>query len=216
MDNSFTSNEFLFSFEGRINRVKYWYALFASMISCGVFLAVLAFALGAIFGASAKSFHFNIFEVFGYPPSLPFRASFSNTGPASTLTAALFYVGGTPIFIVGMWFLAATTLKRLHDRNKSGWWNVPFFIAPNLLGKLADGLDDSYAAVFLTLVAFVLGFWGFVELICLRGTRGPNRFGPDPLALRDTRPRRDQHSELEFVPYSAGPSVGAHVMRGHE
>jgi uncharacterized membrane protein YhaH (DUF805 family) len=29
----------------------------------------------------------------------------------------------------------------------------------------------------------VLGIWGFVELGCLRGTAGPNRFGPDPLVV---------------------------------
>jgi uncharacterized membrane protein YhaH (DUF805 family) len=31
-------------------------------------------------------------------------------------------------------------------------------------------------------VAFALYIWGFVEMGCLRGTVGPNRFGPDPLA----------------------------------
>jgi len=32
----------------------------------------------------------------------------------------LFYAMGAPIFVVGMWFLTAATVKRLHDRNKSG------------------------------------------------------------------------------------------------
>jgi len=32
------------------------------------------------------------------------------------------------------------------------------------------------------LVALALGGWGLVELGCLRGTFGPNRFGSDPLA----------------------------------
>jgi uncharacterized membrane protein YhaH (DUF805 family) len=31
------------------------------------------------------------------------------------------------------------------------------------------------------LVSLALMIWGFVELGCLRGTVGPNRFGPDPL-----------------------------------
>jgi uncharacterized membrane protein YhaH (DUF805 family) len=30
-------------------------------------------------------------------------------------------------------------------------------------------------------VAFAFSVWLFVELGFLRGTRGPNRFGPDPL-----------------------------------
>jgi uncharacterized membrane protein YhaH (DUF805 family) len=33
----------------------------------------------------------------------------------------------------------------------------------------------------LGLAAFVVSIWGLVELGFLRGTSGPNRFGPDPL-----------------------------------
>jgi uncharacterized membrane protein YhaH (DUF805 family) len=50
MDNSYTSNAFLFSFEGRINRAKYWYALCASMISCLVRLVFLVFLMFALNG----------------------------------------------------------------------------------------------------------------------------------------------------------------------
>jgi uncharacterized membrane protein YhaH (DUF805 family) len=31
------------------------------------------------------------------------------------------------------------------------------------------------------LASFAITVWAFVELGCLRGTVGPNRFGPDPL-----------------------------------
>jgi uncharacterized membrane protein YhaH (DUF805 family) len=219
MDNSWTSNKFLFSFEGRINRAKYWYALYASMISCLFFLAVWAFVLGAIFGVSVKSVHLNIYDVFNDPPSLPFRVDFSSGGH-TWLVSVLFYAGGTPIFIAAIRILAATTLKRLHDRNKSGWWLVPFFLAPNLLHKAGDWLGDSYLAGFVMLVVAALSLWGFVEMLCLRGTRGPNRFGTDPLGtvIRSPRavPNWDQLRELEFVPHSAGPSPGEHVKREHD
>src|ERR1700719_3669854 len=214
-----TDNQFLFSFEGRINRAKYWYALFASMTFCLVFMAAGASAIGVIFGAAVKSVHVHIFDVFGNPPSFPFSASFGN---ADTATAALitliFHVAGTPIFVIGIWFLAATTIKRLHDRNKSGWWIVAFMIAPALLGSIVDRLDDeSYTAAALALAAFGLNAWGFIELLFLKGRSGPNRFGPDPLApvIPDApapAPAHwDQHSELEFVPHSASPSPGPHV-----
>lgn len=221
MGNSLTSNEFLFGFQGRINRARYWYAVFACMISCLVFLILLAAALGAIFGAGVKSVDLNTFGVFGDSPSLPFKADFSGAGPASPVSL-LFYALGTPIFVVDLWFLAATTVKRLHDRDKSGWWIVPFFVVPNLLGKIGDRLADSWLANFLVLVMVVLGVWAFVEMLCLRGTKGPNRFGPDPLApaaplaAAETRQRWDQQSEVEFVPHSAGPPAGPHVMRGHD
>jgi uncharacterized membrane protein YhaH (DUF805 family) len=84
---------------------------------------------------------------------------------------------------------------------------VLFCIAPCLYSHFKDRLPDTYALGVLELVAFVLCLWGFVELLCLRGTRGPNRFGPDPLAPIDTRRRWEQQSELEFVPHRAGPSA---------
>jgi Protein of unknown function (DUF805) len=113
-------------------------------------------------------------------------------------------------------------IKRLHDRDKSGWWFAPFFIAPGLLERLADWLDNPPLALLVSALSFGLSIWCFVELFCLRGIKGPNRFGSDPLAPVapvapvETRPRWNQQSELEFVPHSAGPSPGAHVKRGHE
>lgn len=51
------------------------------------------------------------------------------------------------------WVHWATIVQRLHDRNKSGHWAFLLFIP--LLGPL----------------------WALVELGCLPGTPGPNRFG---------------------------------------
>lgn len=49
----------------------------------------------------------------------------------------------------------AVSVRRLHDQDRSGWllllWLVPF-----------------------------LGWFALLVLMCLDGTRGPNRFGPDP------------------------------------
>ena len=128
---SMVSNEFLFSFEDRINRLKYWYGFFASLISGLFFLWVLAFAIGGIFGTGVESVDLNPFDIFSIPPSLPFRASFGDAGPwgKATLIPLAFYAAGTPIYVVSTWFLLATTIKRLHDRDRSGWWIVPFFIA---------------------------------------------------------------------------------------
>jgi uncharacterized membrane protein YhaH (DUF805 family) len=211
-----TSNQFLFGFEGRINRAKYWYALFASMCFCIVFMGVAAFAISQIFGASVKSVHVGLVEVFGIPKSLPFSATFSGADPeTSALVTLLFNIAATPIFVIGIWFLAATTIKRLHDRDKSGWWIIVFLIVPALLNGLADRLnDESYVIMILSgslaYAAFAFSAWGFVELLFLKGMREPNRFGPDPLApalpAAPAAAHWDQHSEMEFIPHSANPS----------
>ena len=62
--------------------------------------------------------------------------------------------------IINLLFLypgLALLCKRWHDREKSGWWSL------------------------ILLVPIVGSIWVFVELGFLRGNKGPNRFGPDPL-----------------------------------
>jgi uncharacterized membrane protein YhaH (DUF805 family) len=89
---------------------------------------------------------------------------------------------GIVIFISSL----AVGVKRLHDRNKSGWYLVLFYIIPSILivAGIAVGtiMEDSIMiASILGLVAAAIGIWAFIELGCLRGTEGPNQYGPDPL-----------------------------------
>ena len=72
-----------------------------------------------------------------------------------------------------LWIYLATSVKRLHDRDKSGWWIVPFFALPCLYSQFGDRTGDwlgEWAAMLLGLIAFVFSVWGFVEMYCLRGT----------------------------------------------
>lgn len=59
------------------------------------------------------------------------------------------------------WPALAVSVKRWHDRGKSGWW------------------------VLINLVPLVGWLWAVVETGFLRGTPGPNRYGDDPLAAED-------------------------------
>jgi uncharacterized membrane protein YhaH (DUF805 family) len=221
MDNHSTSNKFLSGFEGRINRAKYANEIFSVLIGFPLCLALLALVLSVVFGTSVKSVHFSITDIFNDPPSFPFSVSFGDTG-AAWLASLLFHVFAAPIVVEGIRMLAVGTIKRLHDRNKSGWLIVPFFIAPVLLNKMAGWLGDTWPGDFLMLVAIALGLWCFVEMLCLQGTMGPNRFGPDPLALRPVNrsprpaPDWDRIRALKFVPHGAGPSAGPHVNRKHD
>ena len=187
-------NWFLFSFEGRINRAKFWVAAFIWFAAVFSFMTIFLFVVAGTLRASGNEVHF---------------VSTKTMHPA-------FYLLGFPLLVIGVWLFAATVIKRLHDRDKSGWWLAPFFIAPVLLDKLSDWLDSPALELLVSSLGLGLSVWCFVELFSLRGTKEPNRFGPDPLAPRDTRPSWDQQSELEFVPHSAGPPAGAHVKRGHE
>src|ERR1700712_4251823 len=98
-----TDNQFLFGFEGRINRAKYWYALFASSAFCIVFMATAASIIGVIFGVTFKSVHVNILGVFGNPLSFPFSTSFSEAdAETSALVTLIFHIAATPIAVIGI------------------------------------------------------------------------------------------------------------------
>jgi uncharacterized membrane protein YhaH (DUF805 family) len=117
------------------------------------------------------------------------------------------------------WFYLAASISRLHDRNRSGWWIVPFVGATGLFDQFEGRLAGSWATFPVRLAVLIAFIWGLVEMSGLRGTNGPNRFGPDPLVPADpvdTRPRWDQGSELEFVPHKAGTPARVHVMREHD
>jgi uncharacterized membrane protein YhaH (DUF805 family) len=195
---------FLFSFEGRINRAKCWLAML--IILCWmIFLGLLIVAIGSLFGGPT-SFSFGVNDIFRVLDPAAYR-SLSPTGLAHLLVKA----SGTALFA---WVYLATSIKRLHDRDKSGWWMVPFFVIPGLYNEFADRLDNHYVSLLLALIAFVGLLWGFVEMYCLKGSRKTNRFGPNPLQPIDTRPRWEQPSEIEMVPHKAGPPPVWYVKRG--
>lgn len=85
-------------------------------------------------------------------------------GMALLLQALLAIAGVGPaaaerlVNLVLVWPAVAVSVKRWHDRDRSGWW------------------------VLVNLVPVIGWLWALVECGFLRGTPGPNRFGADPLA----------------------------------
>jgi uncharacterized membrane protein YhaH (DUF805 family) len=103
------------------------------------------------------------------------------------------------LFVVALqWLLVASAIRRLHDRDKSGWWAIPMMVVPNLIisvviPNIPDGAtsDLSIITISLDLVRSILWVitagllvWTLISLGCERGTAGDNRFGPDPLAAQ--------------------------------
>jgi|SRR4030095_10402081 uncharacterized membrane protein YhaH (DUF805 family) len=66
-----------------------------------------------------------------------------------------------------MFLIASIMLqvKRCHDRDKSGWFVLVALVPP-------------------------LTLWYLIETLCLRGTKGSNRFGRDPLSYKRARAQR--------------------------
>lgn len=129
-----------FDFKGRSRRMEYWMFTLLNVIIAVVLMLIVFGGSGlAEIGAGGESDA----EVF----------------------AGLF--GGLGILFL-LWFLAvlipsiAVTVRRLHDRNMSGWWYLGFIV----------GGAIPYVGVIVSIAMLVIMF--------LPGTEGPNRFGPDP------------------------------------
>jgi uncharacterized membrane protein YhaH (DUF805 family) len=84
------------------------------------------------------------------------------------------------LYIPLIWIGLAIGAKRLHDRDKSAWWLLVFYAAPGFLSTAGNRMED-VGFIILHIISFGISVWAFVELGCLRGTPGPNRYGPDPL-----------------------------------
>jgi uncharacterized membrane protein YhaH (DUF805 family) len=142
----------LFTFRGRINRAKFWLAALVYIV-----VLIVAGILASLSGSDA--------------------------------VAALVNSAANLVTFVSGLFVA---MKRLHDRDKSGWWLVLFYFAPSILfgfgialavfGWVGDTSGMGRIGVLFLAAGLAVGIWAFVELGCLRGTVGPNRYGPDPLA----------------------------------
>lgn len=124
--------DLLFSFNGRINRAKWWLGSIAIMVALMILYTILIFAVGGSM----------------------------TVNPDGTVSGGGGMMGilSIVIYLAALWPLLALQVKRWHDRDKSGWW------------------------VLINLVPFIGGIWALVECGFLEGTKGPNKFGPDPLA----------------------------------
>ena len=130
-----------FEFTGRSRRKEFW--MFALLnIIVYVVLIILAFGTGG-------------------------AADFMTADPDDPMALYSSMFGGLGI-LIAIWGLAtfipsiAVSVRRLHDRDMSGWWYLGVIVA--------------------SLIPFVgaLVSIGFLILMALPGTEGPNRFGQDP------------------------------------
>jgi uncharacterized membrane protein YhaH (DUF805 family) len=142
-------SQLLFSFSGRLNRKPYWLTTLCLILVLLVLITVV-FVVG---GASILS------------------------GDLSGLGAMIIIL--VLLYIPLLWIGLALGAKRLHDRNKSGWWLLLFWFLPAILQGAGEQIDG--IGIVLTLAGLAISIWGLVEIGFLRGTVGPNQYGPDPL-----------------------------------
>jgi uncharacterized membrane protein YhaH (DUF805 family) len=158
-------------FSGRSRRMEFWmWQLGKFLVSCVIWIVFFALAGTALM-----------------------------SGDPRQLLAA----GGA---IMTVWFLAvvfglailvpdiAVAVRRLHDIDRTGWWLLaplgPYLITI-VAGMLAASSPDMVSAagilVIVSMVAVLALALVLLVFYFLEGTRGPNRFGPDPKGGTDAQ-----------------------------
>ena len=141
------------SFEGRINRKRYWMGLIVLII----IMMVIMFGAIYLVGGSMLAADFQ-------------------TRLVTFVLQLLFLYPSTALMV-----------KRLHDRNRPSYF-AAFLLVPmvikavtDLMGMTGDPVSQNALDYLLNIIIFAVSVWFFIELGCLRGTVGPNQYGPDPL-----------------------------------
>ncbi len=155
-------------FRGRSRRKEYWMFILFLTIVYSLFVGV-AVAMGV---------------------------SAATGGPGSSSVLGMMGSLGALAIFVGLFWLVtlipsiAVAVRRLHDTDRSGWW-LMLYIGPYVLSLVLNfaGIANGSASLQLASVAVsAVGFVGALVLLvfmCLDGTRGLNRYGPDPKQLSD-------------------------------
>jgi uncharacterized membrane protein YhaH (DUF805 family) len=84
-------------------------------------------------------------------------------------------------FLVAAAICIPISVKRLHDRDKSGRWLMLFYIVPAALDGISRLSNAILPASLFALVALGTSVWTLVELGFLAGTDGSNQYGSNPL-----------------------------------
>ena len=167
---------YLFRFDGRINRALFWQALLIVLLLAGL-LGLIGQAIHLLNGqrsfTSSLTFSsdFALDDLFKVVDPRAYRLLPSADRPTLILKAF-----GTALFL---WIYLATAIKRLHDRDRSGWWIVPFFVVPGLFSQFSDLLPDSN-----WVLAIVPGHANFVAVGVRRNVLSARQPGQQPVRSR--------------------------------
>jgi uncharacterized membrane protein YhaH (DUF805 family) len=153
----------LFGFKGRINRAQFWYG----NLGAGFAGIMLMFVLSAMF----------------IPTEEAPKTGAGMLHVLSVMGVVLF----PPLLLVG-WVSFALQTKRLHDRGRSGFWTMlpllpGFMITSTIFAGLAGGQTPEQAVSSIgvwMLIMQAINIFMFVDLGCMPGKEGANKYGPPP------------------------------------
>lgn len=126
------------------------------------FLRIIALIVIVFFSALAISFFVGMLAMFG---------------PVGFILAIIVTIG----FAIAIWIASLSLyVRRLHDMNLSGML-VFGYVALSILISALEFADTNSTVIMLRLIFNVLVIISFLILLFWPGTKGPNKYGEDPL-----------------------------------
>lgn len=185
----------LLRFGGRDTPAQFW--PYAGLVLACLFIVTAAVMLPPIASAMAQVHRFAI--------ETPDQLGAAAYGPAGSdamgggrelipniqgIIQPMIFLSALAVFLLG-----AAVVRRLHDRNCSGWWAalplafllIGLAMMPRLFRNFASAPEADFAlffALFANNLFYLLSLLLLIVLLAGAGTRGPNRFGADPRELR--------------------------------
>lgn len=123
--------QLVFGLNGRVRRTHWWLVRLGAVVVMAVLVFGLISATSAIYGQDVSS------------------------EPVSAVGGSILIL----LYLMLLWIDFALTVKRFHDRGKSGVWYL------------------------IGLVPLIGGLWILIECGFLDGTQGPNEHGPSPKGI---------------------------------
>jgi uncharacterized membrane protein YhaH (DUF805 family) len=156
-------------FSGRSRRKEYWMFVLGMVL----FYTVLMFLMIAMMGSAFIS------AAGGVEAGEGAGAAAAGAG----MMGAMLGGGIIGIVILLTWLLLlipsiAVGVRRLHDIDRTGWWLMAGY-GPYILSIVLAMAGSDQLATIVNLLSLV-GFVVLLVFAVMPGTRGPNRFGPDP------------------------------------
>jgi uncharacterized membrane protein YhaH (DUF805 family) len=176
----------LLRFSGRDNRASFWpWAIAVYLLSM---LLGFLFVLPLIGEMMQGMIDYAQTHPQGFPPPQPGKLPFPPELMPDFGRLAV-PLGLVQLLTTFLWSAAA--VRRLHDRDRSGWWAaifLPFQLAGIALGPAAmramlTGAAEPTAlqrAASLNTACYWIAFIGLLVLLAGDGTPGPNRYGDPP------------------------------------
>lgn len=169
--------EQIFSWEGRLNRLRYFLRNIGLISICILAIAILTVALIFFAGIGV------IFQLAVDISDITVGISFITF---LLLVANIFFFASIAVTLILLFW----KIRRWHDLSHSGFYvlltEAPYYLLTCVLPSFSDNIistGDNILLLLITIITFVWMVCANLYLLLIKGTSGENKYGKDPIPV---------------------------------